>query len=54
MNRVGMATLLVKGMRPRLWWQAERARESSRRGLIGWLIMLVGLTVAVLISRRFV
>lgn len=52
-NLVSMATLLAKGMRPRLWWQAERARESSRRGLIGWLIMLVGLAVAVLFSRRF-
>lgn len=52
-NLVSMATLLAKGMRPRLWWQAERARESSRRGLIGWLIMLVALVVAVLVSRRF-
>ncbi|NNL66523.1 MAG: TIGR00341 family protein [Myxococcales bacterium] len=53
-NLVSMATLLAKGMRPRLWWQAERARASSRRGLIVWLIMLVLLAIAVLFSRRFV
>lgn len=52
-NLVSMAILMAKGLRPRLWWQAERARRSARWGLIGWLVMLGALVVAVLASRRF-
>ncbi|MBW2448373.1 MAG: TIGR00341 family protein [Deltaproteobacteria bacterium] len=52
-NLVSMATLLAKGMRPRTWWRAERARESARRGLLGWLGTLVLLAAALLLSRRF-
>jgi uncharacterized hydrophobic protein (TIGR00341 family) len=52
-NLVSMATLLAKGMRPRMWWRAERARASARRGLAGWLALLVLLAVALLLSRRF-
>ncbi len=53
LNLVSMATLIAKGMRPRYWWQAERAKASARRGLVGWLVLLVLLVAAVLLSRRF-
>jgi uncharacterized membrane protein len=52
-NLVSMATLMAKGMRPRMWWRAERARTSARRGLVGWLALLVLLVVALLLSQRF-
>ena len=52
-NLVSMATLIAKGMRPRTWWRAERARESARRGMLGWLSLLVLLAVALVFSRRF-
>lgn len=52
-NLVSMATLLAKGMRPRLWWQAERARTSARFGLSMWMALMALLVAAVLISRRF-
>jgi len=52
-NLVSMATLMAKGMRPRTWWRAERARESARRGLLGWLGLLILLAAALLLSRRF-
>lgn len=53
-NLVSMATLIAKGMRPRLWWQAERARASAVRGILVWLGMVALLVAAVLLSRRFV
>jgi uncharacterized hydrophobic protein (TIGR00341 family) len=52
-NLVSMATLLAKGMRPRMWWRAERARQSARRGLAVWLALLVLLAVALVLSQRF-
>jgi len=52
-NLVSMATLMAKGMRPRLWWQAERARRSALRGLLGWLGLLLLLAFALLLARRF-
>jgi uncharacterized hydrophobic protein (TIGR00341 family) len=48
-----MATLMAKGMRPRLWWQAERARGSALRGLLGWIGLLLLLAAALLLARRF-
>jgi uncharacterized hydrophobic protein (TIGR00341 family) len=52
-NLVSMATLLAKGMRPRVWWRAERARASATRGLLGWLALLLLLALALVLSRRF-
>lgn len=51
-NLVSMATLMAKGMRPRTWWRAERARDSARRGLLGWLGLLLLLAAALLLSQR--
>jgi len=52
-NLVSMATLMAKGMRPRVWWRAERARASATRGLLVWLALLVLLAVALELSRKF-
>lgn len=52
-NLVSMATLMIKGMRPRYWWQEETARASARFGLRVWLVLTSLLVVAVLLSRRF-
>jgi len=51
-NLVSMATLMAKGMRPRLWWQAERARRHARTGLAGWLVLLALLSIALLLADR--
>lgn len=51
-NLVSMATLMAKGMRPRLWWQAERARRHARNGLVGWLFLIVLLSVALFLADR--
>jgi uncharacterized hydrophobic protein (TIGR00341 family) len=47
----GMATFLAKGMRPRHWWEADQARESARRGLIGAASLFVVLAVAIFLAR---
>lgn len=42
-NLAGVVTFLVQGIRPRLWWEADRARRSSRIAITVWLILLAAL-----------
>jgi uncharacterized hydrophobic protein (TIGR00341 family) len=48
-NLAAMATFVAKGMRPRTWWNAQRARRSVRWGLSGWLLLLAIFAGAVLL-----
>jgi uncharacterized hydrophobic protein (TIGR00341 family) len=48
-NLAGVATFLVEGIRPRNWWEAERARRASLIAVAVWLLLLAAL-VAVLWS----
>lgn len=51
-NLSGMATFIAKGMRPRAWWRAERARGLARRSLLAWLLLLGLLAVVIVLSGR--
>lgn len=35
-NAAGVATFAARKIRPRTWWEGERARKASRRALIAW------------------
>jgi uncharacterized hydrophobic protein (TIGR00341 family) len=48
-----MATFLWKGMRPRNWWQEERAKTSARRGLVVFMALFAGLALAVVASQLY-
>ena len=39
-NLAGVATFLAQKIRPRSWWEAERARKATRMALVIWLGML--------------
>lgn len=43
-NLAGVVTFLAQGIRPRVWWEAARARRSARLALIFWFgaLVLVG------------
>jgi uncharacterized hydrophobic protein (TIGR00341 family) len=43
-------TFLWRGMRPRNWWLAERARSSARRGIAIFVVLLLALAVIILIA----
>ncbi len=49
-NLAGMATFLAKGMRPRAWWRAERAKGLARRGLFAWVVLLALLAAVIALS----
>ena len=42
---------LAKGIRPRTWWEKERARRSTRVYLAVWVITLVLLILAILAPK---
>lgn len=39
-NLAGVATFLAQGVRPRTWWEAEKARKASRLALAAWALLL--------------
>lgn len=47
-NLAGVATFFFQKVRPRTWWEADRARRSTRRAVIAWLAMLAVLFALIL------
>ena len=50
-NLAGVAVFLYKGLRPRLWWEAERSRKMAYRAMWVWVILLVVLSGLILLSN---
>ncbi len=51
-NLAGVVTFLLSGVRPRTWWEADKAKRASRRALILWLVLLGILVGLILLSQR--
>lgn len=52
LNLAGILTFFFKGLRPRTWWEAERARRARRVSLATWTILLLALAVLIWIANR--
>ncbi len=39
-NLAGVATFLVQGVRPRNWWEVERAKKATWQAILVWLVLL--------------
>jgi uncharacterized hydrophobic protein (TIGR00341 family) len=50
-NLSGVAVFMVKGISPRKWWEAEKAKRSVRNSIMIWTLLLIILILAVLISQ---
>lgn len=53
-NLSGVVTFFVQGVRPLSWWEAERARKSTRTAIIIWSALLILLAVIILVFKRYV
>jgi uncharacterized hydrophobic protein (TIGR00341 family) len=42
-NLAGVGTFLAQGVRPRTWWEEERARKAARTAMAFWCILLMAL-----------
>lgn len=50
-NLAGVAVFLYKGLRPRLWWEAERSRKMAFRAMSVWVVLLVVLSGLIVLSN---
>ncbi|HVB81215.1 MAG TPA: TIGR00341 family protein [Candidatus Binataceae bacterium] len=51
-NLAGVVTLLAQNVRPRTWWEADRAKKAIKIAITFWIVLLCMLVVVVLILRR--
>jgi len=51
-NLSGVVVFLAQGIRPRTWWEAEKARRSTWTAIGMWTILLIILVLAVLILQE--
>lgn len=51
-NLAGVTTLLLKGIRPRSWWEADRAGRASRFAIGLWSALLALLVFIIYLSQR--
>ncbi len=50
-NLAGVVTFLLQGVRPRTWWEAEKARRLSRNAIGFWIVALALLALTILYNR---
>lgn len=50
-NLAGVGTFVLQGIRPRRWWEAERARKAAHWAMAIWFTLLCILAVLVYVSR---
>ncbi|WP_417390800.1 TIGR00341 family protein [Gimesia sp.] len=51
-NLAGVATFLVQGVRPRNWWEAERAKKATWRAILVWVALLAILGVILWLNTK--
>ena len=50
-NLSGVMVFMVKGITPRRWWEAEKAKKSARNSMMLWTALLLLLIIAILFSQ---
>ncbi len=48
-NLAAVATFHYRGIRPRTWWEAGKAKRASRRALALWLLLMLALVIIILV-----
>ena len=46
----GVVTFLVQGVRPRTWWEADRAKRATRIAITLWVLLLAILIALILLA----
>lgn len=46
-NLAGILTFLVQGIRPRSWWEAEKAKKATRIAVAIWFTLLIALAILI-------
>lgn len=51
-NLAGVVTFVVQGLRPRTWWEAERAKKATRVAVATWTLLLLILFGLIFLADR--
>lgn len=51
-NLAGVTTFLVQGIRPRRWWEANKAERATRWAIILWTVLLLILVAVIILSQH--
>lgn len=51
LNLAGILTFYLKGIKPNTWWEAERAKRSTRTAIVVWIGLLIIVIALVAISN---
>ena len=51
-NLAGVVTLLVQNVRPRTWWEADRAKKAIKIAISLWVILLLMLVAVILVLQH--
>lgn len=51
-NLAGVGTFLIQGVRPKTWWETEKAKKSARIAALCWGILLIILTAIILLDKN--
>lgn len=52
LNLAAVGTFLIQKVRPRTWWEAERAQRATRVAVATWIVMLAILLVLILLRQQ--
>lgn len=50
-NLAGVGTFLIQGVRPRSWWEAERAKRATWQAMGAWAVLLALLALVLWLNR---
>jgi uncharacterized hydrophobic protein (TIGR00341 family) len=50
-NLSGVVTFLAQGIRPKTWWETEKAKKATLIAIAMWIILLSALIVAIILSK---
>ena len=50
-NLTGVVTFALKGVRPRNWWEAEKASKAVRKAVGAWVLLLVIMSLLIILAQ---
>lgn len=51
-NLAGVVTFIIQGVRPRTWWEAERAKKATIKAAIIWGALLFALIIILYLTPK--
>ena len=52
-NLAGVGTFYIQGVRPGTWWEAEKAKQSTKKAVILWMFLLIVLIAIMFLNQNF-